>query len=208
MSGIKVDEREVAGAGSGRGAERERGAERGRSESPPRSEQPRSGGTVNAVDSVEGQDADVSASQGSGQGPSASSLTDARPLASWRGSGRVLVVDDEPSVARLTALVLDQYGFEVEVAISGQDALEQIARQPSVFRLVVVDLSMPDLSGVDVLNRARALGCPAPMVLTSGHSSTDTDSVLKSSAFAGYLQKPYRLETLLEVIQRALVPQS
>jgi CheY-like chemotaxis protein len=121
----------------------------------------------------------------------------------------VLVVDDEPSVARLTALVLDQYGFEVDVAISGLDALEHIARKPARkpagFRLIVVDLSMPDLTGVDVLKRARQLGCLAPMVLTSGHCSTDTDGVLRTSEFAGYLQKPYRLETLLEVIQQALL---
>jgi CheY-like chemotaxis protein len=128
-----------------------------------------------------------------------------RSLVPWKGVGRVLVVDDEPSVARLTALVLDQYGFEVDVAISGLDALEHIARKPAGFRLIVVDLSMPDLSGVDVLKRARELGCQAPMVLTSGHSSTDTDGVLRTSDFAGYLQKPYRLETLLEVIQQALL---
>jgi DNA-binding response OmpR family regulator len=131
-------------------------------------------------------------------------VSEPRPLTTWRGAGRVLVVDDEPSVARLTALVLDQYGFEVQVAASGREALEQIARAPAGYTLVVVDLSMPDLSGVDVLNHARALGCVAPMVLTSGHSSTDTERVLASSTFAGYLQKPYRLETLLEVIQQAL----
>jgi CheY-like chemotaxis protein len=129
---------------------------------------------------------------------------DARQRAAWRGAGRVLVVDDEPSVARLTALVLDQHGFEVEVAVSGHDALTQIGRSPSGFRLVVVDLSMPDLSGVDVLRQARALGCPAPMVLTSGHSRTDTVSAVRDVQFAGYLQKPYRLETLLDVIQDAL----
>lgn len=129
---------------------------------------------------------------------------DSRQRATWRGSGRVLVVDDEPSVARLTALVLDQHGFEVEVAVSGQDALAQIGRTPAGFRLVVVDLSMPDLSGVDVLRQARALGCPAPMVLTSGHSRTDTVSAVRDAHFAGYLQKPYRLEALLDVIQEAL----
>jgi DNA-binding response OmpR family regulator len=129
---------------------------------------------------------------------------DARQRGSWRGSGRVLVVDDEPSVARLTALVLDQHGFEVEVAVSGQEALAQISRTPAGFRLVVVDLSMPDLSGVDVLRQARALGCPAPMVLTSGHSRTDTVSAVRDANFAGYLQKPYRLEALLDVIQEAL----
>jgi DNA-binding NtrC family response regulator len=130
---------------------------------------------------------------------------DARARTPRHGAGRVLVVDDEPSVARLTALVLDQHGFEVDVAVSGQEALERIRRMPLGFRLVVVDLSMPDLTGVEVLNRARELGCSAPMVLTSGHSQSDTAVALRESHFAGYLQKPYRLETLLEVIQHALL---
>lgn len=121
-----------------------------------------------------------------------------------QGQGRVLVIDDEPAVARLTGLVLDQHGFEVEVACSGSAALELITQQPSRFQLIIVDLSMPDLSGVEVLRRARALGCPAPVVLTSGHAESEADDAVKEADFAGYLQKPYRLEALLDVIERAL----
>lgn len=121
-----------------------------------------------------------------------------------QGHGHVLVVDDEPSVARLTGLVLNQQGFDVEVAVSGRQALEMIQSLPGRFRLILVDLSMPDLSGVEVLQQARALGCPAPVVLTSGYSRTETAQVVGSAEFAGYLQKPYRLEALLEVIDSAL----
>jgi len=122
----------------------------------------------------------------------------------FRGHGRVLVIDDEPSVARLTGLVLDQHGFEVEVAGSGSEALSLIQRHPEGFRLVIVDLSMPDLSGVEVLLRARELGCSAPMVLTSGYSRNEAVQEAGNADFAGYLQKPYRLEALLDVIQAAL----
>ncbi len=124
--------------------------------------------------------------------------------AAWRGHGRILVVDDEPSVARLTGLVLDQQGFDVEVAGSGSAALELIEKGPKHYRLVIVDLSMPDFTGVEVMQRARELGCLTPMVLTSGHSRSEAGSDVKHSEFAGYLQKPYRLERLLEVIRGAL----
>ncbi len=128
-----------------------------------------------------------------------------QPTGTWQGHGRILVVDDEPSVARLTGLVLDQQGFQVEVACSGGAALELITKGPAAYRLIVVDLSMPDLSGVEVMRKARELGCSTPMVLTSGHSESEAGSDVRHADFAGYLQKPYRLETLLEVIRRALV---
>jgi CheY-like chemotaxis protein len=123
----------------------------------------------------------------------------------FKGHGRVLVIDDEPSVARLTGLVLDQHGFQVEVAGSGNEALALIEQTPRGFRLIIVDLSMPDLSGVEVLQHARAMGCAAPMVLTSGYSRNEAAQEAGNADFAGYLQKPYRLETLLDVIQAALV---
>lgn len=129
---------------------------------------------------------------------------DGEQRSQFQGQGRVLVIDDEPAVARLTGLVLDQHGFEVEVACSGSAALELITEHPARFQLIIVDLSMPDLSGVEVLRRARALGCPAPVVLTSGHAESEADDAVKAADFAGYLQKPYRLEALLEVIGRAL----
>lgn len=117
----------------------------------------------------------------------------------------MLVVDDEPAVARLTGLVLGQHGFEVEVVVSGQEALTRIASVPNGYRLVLVDLTMPDLTGIEVLHRARALGCHAPMVLTSGYSEKEAAASLEGTDFVGYLQKPYRLEALLDVVERALV---
>jgi CheY-like chemotaxis protein len=122
----------------------------------------------------------------------------------WRTSGLVLVVDDEPAVARVTSMVLDQCGFDVAVAFSSRDALARLAEWSSRVRLVLVDLTMPDQDGIEFMRAARELGCQAPMVLTSGYLQDEADRRFVSQGFAGYLQKPYRLETLVDVLRRAL----
>lgn len=122
----------------------------------------------------------------------------------WRSSGLILVVDDEPSVAKVTGMVLDQCGFSVDVATSGDDALRHIERLRDQLRLVLVDLTMPDKSGIEVMNAARSLGITVPMVLTSGYPKEEAGVRFMSAGFSGYLQKPYRLETLIAVLKDAL----
>jgi CheY-like chemotaxis protein len=121
----------------------------------------------------------------------------------WRGQGRVLVVDDEPAVARLTSLVLEQYGFQVDVVNNGREALAQLSSSDR-YRVVLVDLTMPDFSGIEVLVRARKQGCDTPMVLTSGYPRSEADQRFQDSDFSGFLQKPYRMENLVDVIRGAL----
>lgn len=123
---------------------------------------------------------------------------------SWRGHGRVLVIEDEPAVARLTCIVLEQFGFSPDVVHCGQDGLSRLGLAESGYRLVLVDLTMPDMSGVDVLLKARSSGCDVPMVLTSGYPPADAEPRVHRSRFAGYLQKPYRMEAFVEVIRNAL----
>ncbi|MEN9579027.1 MAG: hypothetical protein RJA70_2036 [Pseudomonadota bacterium] len=123
---------------------------------------------------------------------------------SWRGSGLILVVDDEPAVARVTEMVLDQCGFSVNVATSGVEALRHMERFRDQLRLVLIDLTMPDQSGIEVMQAARRLGLAVPMVLTSGYPNDEADKRFEGDGFSGYLQKPYRLEVLMTVLRRAL----
>jgi two-component system cell cycle sensor histidine kinase/response regulator CckA len=117
-----------------------------------------------------------------------------------RSSKKVLVVDDEPLVRLHLRHALQGHGYEVEEAEGGQAGLELFTRnRPG---LVVLDMTMPDLSGIEVLRRIRALDGEVPVILTSGYH----DAVLDSEAigFQAFLAKPYTLAELMLAVERAL----
>jgi two-component system cell cycle sensor histidine kinase/response regulator CckA len=129
----------------------------------------------------------------------------------WRTSGRVLVVDDEPMVARLTAMVLEHVGLQPTIGHTGADAIELLRQsltepQTDWYRVIVVDLTMPDLSGQEVLELIRILAPEVPVVLTSGFSEQQLRQRGMFSGFDGFLQKPFRMSSLVEVLQGLLEP--
>jgi two-component system cell cycle sensor histidine kinase/response regulator CckA len=113
---------------------------------------------------------------------------------------RVLVVDDEPRVRANLRSALTMQGYEVSEAENGQRALELLEEcSPSV---VLLDMTMPDLSGIDVLRRIRERGSRVPVVFSSGYH--DAAVSLPPGSFQGFLVKPYRLQELFDVLTRAL----
>ena len=116
---------------------------------------------------------------------------------------RVLVVDDEPLIRSQLQHALGQRGYVVEVAENGETALTLLAgagAQP--YALVILDMTMPDLSGVEVLRRMRASGARMPVVLSSGYHDAALD--VDSHSFQGFLIKPYTLAQLFDTVQTAL----
>ncbi len=132
------------------------------------------------------------------------------PLAPRLVSGpalRVLVVDDEPGVRSLLADLLRAGGHEVSEAASGREALALLpaATDPARpgFDLVLTDLGMPDMSGWDV---ARAIGERAdapPVVLVTGWGIQLDDTLLAASGVSDVIAKPFTVEEVLAVVDRA-----
>jgi CheY-like chemotaxis protein len=117
---------------------------------------------------------------------------------------KVLVVDDEPLVRANVRRSLAPYGFSVFEAPGGFSALssyEQLAPD-----LLIVDFTMPDLDGGEVIRRIRAAGSMVPIILSSGHVDNEALSGLPSGAIQGLLPKPYGPKALLAAIERALLP--
>jgi signal transduction histidine kinase len=112
---------------------------------------------------------------------------------------RVLVVDDEPLVRRTLRRVLESVGMHVTEAENGERALEMLAERPLRFDAVLLDLSMPGLSGLDVLARLRPLLPELPVLLLSG----DIGPGVPPGADAA-LQKPVLLKELHAVLGAAL----
>jgi two-component system OmpR family response regulator len=116
--------------------------------------------------------------------------------------GKVLVVDDEPSICALLSATLRLTGFDVRVAGGGHEALAVIAEYAP--DIVVLDVMMPDVSGFEVAQRLRASGRPVPVLfLTARDSVEDRISGLTAGA-DDYVAKPFSLEEVVLRIRAIL----
>jgi len=118
--------------------------------------------------------------------------------------GYILTVDDEPNIRQLLSLVLKRNGYRVKTAGDGSECLAIAASEPPA--LVLLDLQMPGMNGVEVLRelRSRLATRRTPVVIISG--STQLLGRASTDHVDGYLEKPFDLDRLLEVV-RDLYPQ-
>lgn len=128
----------------------------------------------------------------------------ARKKAGKRGTRTLLAVDDEPAVRDLLRDVLRPVGYRVLCADTGAKALAQMRRER--VDLVILDLGMPDMTGIQVLRRIRRLPRPPVVVVLTGFGDLDSvREVMRLGAY-DYLTKPCDLECLGRVIEEALEP--
>ena len=122
-------------------------------------------------------------------------------LPSERGGLRqVLVVDDEPLVRVHLRHALESQGYEVSEAASGTEALALI--HGNLPNAIVLDVTLPDLSGIEILRRIRSQGLTVPVILSSGYHAAALD--VERDSFQAFLAKPYTLSELLEAVARVL----
>lgn len=120
------------------------------------------------------------------------------------GAGQILLVDDEAQVREVTRIMLERLGFEVLQAECGKQALALAAENRATLRLVLLDLSMPDLSGDQVMVSLRAISAGLPVILSSGFHESELAERFGDQGFSGFLQKPFRLATLRSCVAQAL----
>jgi len=114
----------------------------------------------------------------------------------------VLVVDDEPSITQLVALALRYEGFEVETASTGRDALAAIPRfKPA---LVVLDVMLPDITGLEVLERLGATGQKVPVIFLTARDATEDKVHGLTVGGDDYVTKPFSIEELVARIRVVL----
>jgi signal transduction histidine kinase/CheY-like chemotaxis protein len=119
-----------------------------------------------------------------------------------RGSGTVLVVDDEGLVLTMAETILTDFGYKVLTANNGQKALALLSQPGNTVDLVITDLVMPGMGGRELAERIRQTNPHLPIMPTSGYSISDD----KKSP-AGFLQKPFTSSELLLKVKAALTPQ-
>lgn len=118
---------------------------------------------------------------------------------------RVLLVDDDAGVRYTLREILESAGLEVEEAADGADALARL--EESAFQLVITDLRMPRIDGLELLKRARNRPQPPRVILITAHGSEKhAVEAMKAGAFGmssnAAAQRPVRAASLLQVLRR------
>jgi PAS domain S-box-containing protein len=126
------------------------------------------------------------------------------PPAAANDGATVLVVDDEETVRAVARAVLERSGFTVLTASDGREGIEVFTAHSAEIDAVLLDMTMPAMSGPEVFAQLRAVRPDARVVLSSGYTEEDTRRRLPAGDIAGFIQKPYRPAQLVEAMHEAI----
>jgi two-component system cell cycle sensor histidine kinase/response regulator CckA len=134
-------------------------------------------------------------------GAEAASAHPQAPHADLVRSGAVLVVDDEAVVRSVARSMLERFGYTVLVAANGKQALDLVRQHRHALALILLDLTMPVMSGEEALSHIKAIDPSVPVILSSGYNEMEAIQRFAGKGLAGFLQKPYTRERLAEKLR-------
>jgi two-component system response regulator PilR (NtrC family) len=118
--------------------------------------------------------------------------------------GRILVVDDEPSIREMVSILLEGENFDVTTAESVAEG--RVALDKGRFAVVMCDLKLPDGTGLDVLRHGRALADPPPFIIITAHTTPQHALEALRAGAAEYLSKPFDVDELKMILDRLAAP--
>jgi CheY-like chemotaxis protein len=119
-----------------------------------------------------------------------------------RGHERILLVDDEASVADMGQRLLTRLGYEVVAYTSSREALDAFRAAPDRFDLLITDYTMPQMTGEALARAVRHIRPDLPLILCTGFSETMTADHARELGIDAYLMKPWELRVLAETLRR------
>jgi CheY-like chemotaxis protein len=125
-------------------------------------------------------------------------------LEEWHGAGTILIVDDEEAVRFVARQSLKNAGFTVMVAEGGLAGVELFRTHAGEITAVLLDMTMPDISGEEVFRLIQTLRPGVRVILSSGYNEEETISHFHGKGLAGFIQKPYRPTKLIEKVREIL----
>ncbi len=126
------------------------------------------------------------------------------PVDSWRATGTALVIDDDEGVRELAEEVLRRSGMTVLTAADGREGVKLFGLYADSIRVVLLDRTMPALSGADTLEAIQALRADAKILVVSGYSEERVTAELAGRGIAGFLKKPFLPEALRARVREVL----
>jgi PAS domain S-box-containing protein len=119
----------------------------------------------------------------------------------WKGSGTVLLVDDEETVRGVGKEMLQELGFTTITARDGREAFEIFKNTPDI-ALVIMDLTMPHMDGEQCFRELKKLYHDVKVIMCSGYNEQEVSQKFAGKGLAGFIQKPYKLSDLKEAIRK------
>lgn len=125
-------------------------------------------------------------------------------LESWRSTGLVMVVDDEPTVRDVAAELLEVMGLTPHTCEDGESALAYFKQHAAEVRLVLLDARMPGMDGEATLREMQKLRRDVRVVLSSGLTDPGAAGQFAEGELAGFLHKPFELDDFADAVRAAL----
>ncbi len=122
-------------------------------------------------------------------------------LDQWRSSGVVLVVDNEKIMRVVAKSILERHGFDVLTANDGREAVGTFSKERHRIKLVLLDLTMPEMDGVEAFREIRKLDPHAQVILMTGYKEQEVRPGFEGRGLAGFIQKPFRPEELIHAVR-------
>jgi two-component system, cell cycle response regulator len=119
---------------------------------------------------------------------------------------KILIIDDDPNIRKTLSDILKMKGYEPFLAKNGSEGIDLLRR--SSVNLMVLDLGLPDISGLEVLSRAKAVNPSIEAIILTGNASLDSAIEATNKGAFSYLLKPYEMDQLMLNIKRALEKQA
>jgi len=125
---------------------------------------------------------------------------------SLRGAGAVLVVDDEELIRNFSKSALEPYGYTVLLARDGQEGVRLFQERSGDIVLVLLDVALPGMDGLETLERIREIRPGVPVLVCSGFGDIDVEKRFAGQEIAGFFPKPYTVKQLARKVKECLAP--
>ncbi len=120
------------------------------------------------------------------------------------GTERILLVDDEDSIVRMEKQMLERLGYHVTARTSSPDALEAFRASPGKFDLVITDMTMPNMTGVQLSQKLLEIRYDIPIIICTGFSTKIDGEKAKAAGIRGYVMKPVVMSEIAKKIREVL----
>lgn len=122
----------------------------------------------------------------------------------WSEHGSILLIDDEEAVRSIGAKMLRKIGFTVTTASNGIEALKIFREKPAEFAFVLLDLTMPQMSGEECFRELRRIDNDVRIIMTSGYNEQDVTQRFVGKGLTGFLAKPFQISNMKDVIKQVI----
>lgn len=120
------------------------------------------------------------------------------------GGERILLVDDEPLITSVGSELLTEMGYHVQAVNHPAQAIKLMENDASSFDLIITDLTMPEMNGIEMVQKMRALRITTPVILISGYNERIKQEEARNAGISQILSKPCPAQTLVEAVKKAI----